>query len=70
MKTRIFAIVIVVLVFFAHPAYAYLDAGSASMIIQMILAGIVGAAVTIKFYWQKICKFTRELFSSGNNKND
>lgn len=70
MNTRIFAIVMVVLVFFASPAYAYIDAGSASMVLQLILAALVGAAMSIKIYWQRICQFIRKLFSSGNNKND
>jgi hypothetical protein len=65
-----FAALIIVVVFLPEPAHAYLDGGSASMLLQMILAGLVGAAMTIKMYWQKICRFARELFSSGKNKND
>jgi hypothetical protein len=70
MNARIFVIMMVVSVFLARPAYAYIDAGSASMILQMILAGIVGAAMTIKMYWQKIRQFIREIFSSNKNKGE
>lgn len=32
----------------------YLDPGSGSVLIQAILAGILGIGVFIKIYWQKI----------------
>jgi len=33
---------------------AYLDPGSGSFLIQLLLAGIVGAGFIIKVYWKKI----------------
>ena len=33
---------------------AYLDAGSASLIVQAIVAGAAGAAVFLKLGWRKI----------------
>ncbi len=57
-------------VLFASPAYAYLDLGSTSMVLQIILATLVGVAIATKMYWQKICKFVRNLFSSSQTKND
>ena len=33
---------------------AYLDPGSGSFLIQLLLAGIVGAGFLIKVYWKKI----------------
>ncbi len=39
---------------------AYLDPGSGSFLIQLLLAGIVGAGFIIKVYWKKIkALFTR-----------
>jgi hypothetical protein len=35
----------------------YLDPGSGSFIIQMLLAGLLGAAVAIRIYWKKIVAF-------------
>jgi hypothetical protein len=35
----------------------YLDPGSGSFIIQMILAGFLGIAVAIRIYWKKIVAF-------------
>ena len=36
------------------PAYAYLDPGSGSLVLQAMLAGAAGAAVVIKMYWKKL----------------
>jgi hypothetical protein len=38
-------------------AYAYLDPGSGSFIIQIILAGIMGLMLMAKIYWKKIRGF-------------
>lgn len=35
----------------------YLDPGSGSFIIQMLLAGLLGIAVAIRIYWKKIVAF-------------
>jgi len=38
----------------------YLDPGSGSIIIQMVIAAIVGLGISIKVFWYKIkSKFTR-----------
>ncbi len=36
---------------------AYLDPGSGSFIIQMLLAGLLGIAVAVRIYWKKIIAF-------------
>ena len=33
---------------------AYLDPGSASMILQMLVGGLAAAAVSIKLFWKRI----------------
>ena len=35
-------------------AHAYIDPGTGSMILQGIIAGVVGGLVVIKMYWQRI----------------
>ena len=37
-----------------RPAYAYLDAGTASMLLQIILGGVAGALVVLKIYWHRV----------------
>jgi hypothetical protein len=46
---------------------AYLDPGSGSFLIQLLIAGLVGAGFLVKVYWRKI----KGLFSrSGAKKED
>jgi hypothetical protein len=33
--------------------WAYLDPGTGSMVLQLLLGGIAGAAIVIKLYWQR-----------------
>ncbi len=36
------------------PVHAYLDPGTGSFILQMLLGGAAGAALLVKVYWQKL----------------
>ncbi|NIQ15433.1 MAG: hypothetical protein GTO02_13860 [Candidatus Dadabacteria bacterium] len=49
-------------------AFAYLDPGTGSLIIQSILAAIAGAIVAIKYYWHKILFFIKR--NQPNNSDD
>jgi hypothetical protein len=37
----------------AAPAYAYLDPGTGSMILQVLLGGVAGVALVGKLYWHR-----------------
>ncbi len=39
------------------PAYAYLDPGTGSMLVQLLLGGVAGALVIGKLYWQRLKAF-------------
>jgi len=41
----------------ASPAHAYLDPGSGSMLLQLLLGGVAGAVVVLKLYWQRLLHF-------------
>ena len=43
-----------VAVIFAAPAYAYLDPGTGSLLIQGIIASIAAAAAAARIYWHRI----------------
>jgi hypothetical protein len=43
------------------PAYAYLDPGTGSMLLQLLLGGVAGALVIGKLYWARI----KSIFGSG-----
>jgi hypothetical protein len=44
----------VILLLNAQEAHAYLDAGSASLIFQAVIAGVLGASYFVKIYWRRI----------------
>lgn len=50
------------------PAYAYLDPGTGSLIIQGLLAGIAMVLLTIKMYWQKLLSLFHSLFRKSKPK--
>ena len=50
MKATKFTIVFVFL-FCTTPAYAYLDPGTGSLFLQLLLGGVAGLIVIIKLYW-------------------
>lgn len=39
---------------FISDAYAYLDPGSGSVIIQAIIGALVGVGITLRVFWMKI----------------
>lgn len=46
-----------VLLAFSSNAWAYLDPGSASLILQGLIAGLLSAAAVTKLYWHKLKQF-------------
>jgi hypothetical protein len=42
-----------------HLLRAYLDAGSGSMILQVLIGGFAAAAVSLKLFWRRILTFLR-----------
>lgn len=49
---RIFITVLLLLMF--TDALAYLDPGTGSMLLQVILGGVAAVGVAIKLYWHKL----------------
>jgi len=56
MRNAIFLALALVL-FMPAPAHAYIDANSIGMVLQVILGGIVGFIVWVKFHWQGVKNF-------------
>lgn len=65
-KLTVFLFTLCLLLIYTRPAYAYLDPGSGSMILQLLLAGMAGAAVILKLFWRKLLT----LFGIGKKKGD
>lgn len=47
-------ILIAIFALFTQPAWAYLDPGTGSMLLQVILGGIAAVGVALKLFWHKI----------------
>jgi hypothetical protein len=57
MMTRVFTIALLVcwcVLVAERPAFAYLDPGSGSMLLQVLLGGVAGVAVIAKLYWGRL----------------
>ena len=50
--------------------HAYLDPGSGSFLVQLLIAGIVGAGFLIKVYWKKFKGLFNRSDSEKEEDND
>lgn len=59
-------ILFLILVFLLWPnfAYAYLDLGSLTVFFQIIVAGIIGSLLTLKFWWKSFIDFVKKIFQA------
>ena len=51
---KIIALIALCLIVFPPPSYAYIDPGSGSYVIQILVAGLLGFLYSIKLFWSKI----------------
>ena len=49
-------------------AFGYIDPGTGSYVIQMLLAALFGALFAIKVFWTRLKSFFRSIFSKVNNE--
>ena len=74
MKLRIYSLLLVVLVgglVFPSNAHAYIDASTGAMLIQMLLGGLAGLVVALRFYGKRLwSKFTGKPPSEENTESD
>ena len=64
------ACVLCLLVLPSRPAYAYLDPGTGSMILQFLIAGIVGSLFVLKLCWQRVKAFFARHFSPRSKSGE
>ena len=48
------ALICIILIFTSTPAYAYLDPGTGSVVIQALMGVLVGLVITLKIYWSRL----------------
>lgn len=51
---------------FPDPAYAYIDPGTGSLILQSIIGAVVGGLVVFKLYWRR----AKEFFTGSKQKTE
>jgi hypothetical protein len=56
-ELKSFSIFTIIFIAFANPAYAYLDPGTGSAILQGVLGGLAAIAVILKLYWHRLLRF-------------
>jgi hypothetical protein len=44
---------------FAQPAHAYVDPGSASFFVQILIGSLLGAVFAVKPYWKNLKEYIR-----------
>lgn len=71
MKTKsiVTGITFILIIFYCQNAYAYLDPGTGSMLLQGLIAGILVVGSTIGIYWRRIKKFLSR-FTKQNGINE
>jgi hypothetical protein len=55
-----FIAILILSLIFNSKAYAYIDPGIGSIMLQAIIGGIAATIFTIKIYWQKIKDFFKK----------
>lgn len=48
---------------FPHRAYAYLDPGTGSLMLQFLIAAVIGGLYSTKRFWDKAKNFLKRIFS-------
>ncbi len=49
----------------SQPAFAYIDPGTGSMVLQLVVAGVLGALFTIKTWWRHLTDMTKRFFGKS-----
>jgi hypothetical protein len=50
-------------------ANAYLNPGTGSMLLQLIVGGALGGLFLLKHYWLHVVRVMRHIFNSNKNSN-
>lgn len=65
LRNSVFIVAFVLSMGLSSPAYAYLDPGTGSMLLQLLLGGFAGALVIGKLYWHRLRDMFRGTKSEG-----
>ena len=67
MNRRPFPVALVLFLAFLAPSdvYPYIDAGTGSFMLQLLIAGIVGSLFAVKIFFRRIVNGVRKLFGKS-----
>ena len=60
----------IAILWFSSPAYAYINPGVGSILIQMLLGGLVGLVIVLKLYWAQVKKIFQNPFSKNRGQGN
>ena len=63
-----FCIFFIYLFLLTSKAYAYMDLGSASALLQIIISGFIGGLIAIKLYFLRIKNFFKRILQKKDKK--
>ena len=49
------------------PAFGYLDPGTGSYIIQLLIGGLLGGLFAIGLFWKRVIAYVKRIFKPRNN---
>ncbi|MFC2155515.1 hypothetical protein ACFLRB_03365 [Acidobacteriota bacterium] len=61
--TKKIAVLIVLFFLFTPGIFAYLDPGTGSYLIQILIAALVSVSLGVKIFWKNIKSFLKKIFS-------
>jgi len=67
MLVQIFYLNTLSLIFYSSNAYAYLDPGTGSIILQAILGFLAAISAGFFYYWSKVKNFFLKIFKKNDN---
>tara|TARA_S200000501_G_C20812216_1_gene738883 strand:+ start:1412 stop:1636 length:225 start_codon:yes stop_codon:yes gene_type:complete len=70
MKKIVKTLTILLIFFLPSNAYAYLDPGTGSIILQAILGFIAAAVASVSIYWTKFKLLLNKIFNKKKQEND
>jgi hypothetical protein len=65
---NIYILFLLIFVFFTKFIYAYLEPGTLSYVIQVIIALAAGLIISARIYWKNIKTFTKKIFFYNKKK--
>lgn len=66
---RMFSLATAIVLLSEQSARAYIDPATGSLILQGIIAAVVGSLVAVKIFWGKIKNFNLRIFGKKNHEN-